>query len=147
MPHHQSPQREARSTETAGNPVDRRILVIDDEPLIREILFASLSTCGYSVNTLDSAEEALKELGRSSYDLVLVDIRMPMMTGMEFFRRLGEQDPDLQSRVIFVTGDVATTSTQRFLELANRPVLTKPFDLYILRLVVSEGLRTAPSCE
>ena len=140
MPRHQSPQRKSRSTETVGDPTGRRILVIDDEPLIRDFLFEALTASGYSVTTLESAEEALMELGRSQYDLLLVDIRMPMMTGMEFFRRLGEQDPDLQSRVIFITGDVASTSTQQFLDGASRPVLAKPFDLDHLRSVVSENL-------
>lgn len=147
MPHHQSPQRESRSTENAGDSAGPKILVIDDEPLIRVFLFEALTPCGYAVNTLNSAQEALEELRRSKYDLLLVDIRMPIMTGMEFFRRLGEQDPDLQSRVIFITGDVASTSTQEFLDLANRPVLTKPFDLDHLRSVVSEMLGAASSCK
>ena len=123
-----------------GDPSGRRVLVIDDEPLIRDFLFEALTASGYRVTTLESAEEALEELGRSEYDLLLVDIRMPMMTGIEFFRRLGEQDPDLQSRVIFITGDVASTDTQQFLDAAGRPVLTKPFDLNHLRSVVSENL-------
>ena len=143
MPHHQSPERDATSADAAGESDGRRILVVEDEPLIREILFEALTTCGYRVKTLGSAVEALEELGRSEYDLLLVDVRMPKMTGMEFFRRLGEDYPDMQSRVIFITGDVAAPSTQQFLDSANRPVLTKPFDLNLLRSVVAEGLRTA----
>ena len=145
MPQRQTPEGKTRLTETERSSAAQRILIIDDEPLFREFVFQALSTSGYDVDTLESAVEALRVLGRSQYDLVLVDIRMPIMTGIEFFQGLEELDPDLQSQVIFMTGDVATPSTQQFLDKANRPVLTKPFDLTVLRQVVAEGLRLGPS--
>ena len=81
------------------------------------------------------------------------DTKMLVMDGMELYRKLERHFPELQRRIIFVTGDVLDAEKQRFLESTGVPVLTKPFDLSEVRRVVrrrlvdtarsSNGARTA----
>ena len=121
-------------------PAARKILVVDDEQAIRELLFEALTRANYEVATVARARLALDSVRNSRYDLVLLDIVMPDMDGREFFSTLSHQQPELASRVVFVTGDTASTDTQQFLRRAQRPILYKPFDLDTLREVVAAEL-------
>jgi len=89
--------------------------------------------------------QALDHPGISEFSLVLLDLRLPGMDGMEFFRILVRRHPALGSRVIFMTGDTAGEHTERFLEHAGRPVLAKPFGLDTLRTFAEAKLASGPS--
>ena len=82
-------------------------------------------------------------LGEKDYDLCLVDIRTPVMNGKQLYQLLVQKYPKLAKRVIFTTGDIADGYTQRFLELAGRPFLTKPFTPDELKTIVRETLKQA----
>jgi signal transduction histidine kinase/ActR/RegA family two-component response regulator len=122
----------------AATPTPARILVIDDEPGARDLLSEVLGGVGYDVEAVDSGRKALELLDNATYDLLLVDMKMPGMNGREILQSLSDRMP--MPRVIFVTGDTATISTQRFLKESEQPVIFKPFDLEELNTLVAEEL-------
>ena len=73
----------SQQSESLGTPETPRILVVDDEKVIREILADFLNMEGYVVHTVEDGVEALKELHRRSYNLVISDLKMPNMGGLE----------------------------------------------------------------
>ena len=119
----------------------RRILVIDDEQMVRDLLVTVLSEVGYNVDAMQDAQKALEALEREHFDLLLVDIHMPGMNGMEFFRALALRELASASKVIFITGSAGEPEIANFLEGTGRPVLAKPFDLSILESLVESELR------
>jgi PAS domain S-box-containing protein len=123
-----------------------RVLVIDDEPHICRALHRLLSREGFHVDTVPSARAALRRLDRERYDLILLDLRMPGMNGIEFYERLKEVDPELQRRVVCVTGDIVSRTNQAFLDEVGIPCVAKPFSVDELMCqvkLVLEGERCA----
>ena len=79
-----------------------RVLVVDDEPLIRELLVECLEIAGLDAETADCGQAALKLMKTESFDLVLTDMKMPEMTGLELIRRIRDLDEDIAT--IMMTG-------------------------------------------
>lgn len=104
-----------------------KILVVDDEPHICRALDRLLTQEGHKVETVSNAQTALRRLNISEYDLILLDIRMPGMNGIEFYNRMKEMNSSLQQRVVCITGDVISTENKAFLDKAGIPCLAKPF--------------------
>ncbi|MEE8353621.1 MAG: ATP-binding protein [Dehalococcoidales bacterium] len=104
-----------------------RILVVDDEPHICRALDRLLTREGHRVDTAGSARTALRKLTRAEYDLILLDLRMPEMTGIEFYERLKKVAPALRQRTICVTGDVISARNRAFLSDSGIPCVAKPF--------------------
>ncbi len=119
-----------------------RILVIDDEQVVRDLLVTALSESGYNVDGMQDARKALEALESEHYDLMLVDIHMPGMNGMEFFKALALRESASASKVIFITGSAGEPEIADFLECTGRPVLAKPFDLNTLESLVKNELCT-----
>jgi CheY-like chemotaxis protein len=118
----------------------KTILIVDDEPELLEILVEALERDGYRTEAVLNGADALRRLERQSYDLVVSDTRMPVMDGIELYRELERRFPELQRRIVFVTGDVLDAEKQRFLESTGMPILTKPFDLSEVRRVIRQRL-------
>ncbi len=104
-----------------------RILVVDDEPVIRDFINQVLSGEGCEVDTVASAEEALQKIASQQYNLLLLDIKMPGMDGMELYNRVKRLGRSLARRVVFITGDVISHGTERFLTENKLPHIEKPF--------------------
>ncbi len=104
-----------------------RILVVDDEPVVREFVAAALGDQGCQVDTAARAEEVLEKIRRQSYHLLLVDIKMPGMSGVQLHRHIAKIDRSLARRVVFITGDVLSPETERFLARTKSLSLAKPF--------------------
>jgi len=122
----------AASPETApllGPPSGLRILVVDDEAPLREVMGDALAERGNQVEVAASGHEALEIIGRAPLDLLVLDVRMPEMSGPDLWTKVKETNPTLARRTVFCTGDVATADVRAFLETTGCPVLTKPFDL------------------
>ena len=126
-----------------------KILIVDDEQDILDILTRALGTAGYEVETASNGQVALEKVSLQSYDLIITNIRMPVMDGEAFYRQLCSTYPDLSKRVIFCTGDVANPVTQRFLKATGAPVIFKPFQLNTVLQTVAWELNkdraTAPA--
>lgn len=118
----------------------KRVLVIDDEASILELVRDTLARRGFEVDVASDGATGLRLLGERRYDLTLCDWKMPGLTGREVFERLRARDPAQSERVIFITGDVMNEQTRRFLNEHRRPCLPKPFTLAEFRAAVSRLL-------
>ena len=105
-----------------------RVLVVDDEASVRVSLQRYLAGKGHDVETTPSGEDALARLKASQYDAVIVDMRMPDLSGEQLFERLRSNDPAHAERVIFTTGDLVNEQMRRFLDGTGRPCVPKPFE-------------------
>ena len=105
-----------------------RVLVVDDEASVRVSLQRYLAGRGHEVETTASGQDALARLRASTYDAVIVDMRMPDLSGEQLFERLRGDDPDHAERVIFTTGDLVNEQMRRFLDGTGRPCVPKPFE-------------------
>jgi signal transduction histidine kinase len=114
------------------------ILVVDDEIHICQALEKLLSREGHHVETIRAAEKALQKLRNSKYDLILLDIKMPGIDGIEFYHRMKTITPSLQDRVICITGDIISPKNKEFLENTGIPCITKPFGVDELVGLVKE---------
>jgi PAS domain S-box-containing protein len=114
------------------------ILVIDDEPLVGKSVQRILRR-DQKVVFVSSAEEALKRLTSGEhYDMILCDLMMPQMTGMELYERLQTVAPDLISRIVFISGGVFTPRSHEFLQRVPNRRLDKPLEAQPLRRLVQE---------
>jgi two-component system NtrC family sensor kinase len=125
------------------NPRDgegKKILVIDDEESILQLVHDGLGQSGYRVDTVADGETALRRLEEDHYDVVFCDWKMPGLNGRQVYERLCATNPGLCRRVIFITGDVINEQMQKFLEAEKRPCLAKPFTLAELSNVIKTVL-------
>ena len=118
-----------------------RILVVDDEPMIGTSVRRSLGN-DHHVVAVTSAVEALEILESGQrFDLILCDLMMPVMTGMDFHSRLAALDPAQLERTVYVTGGAFTPRAREFLDQIENQKIDKPFDLQQLRALVRARLR------
>ena len=116
-------------------PARARILVVDDEPLVGTVLRRTLTE--HEVTVVESGPAALDRISAGEkYDVVLSDLLMPGMSGMELYRTLVERDPVLARRFVFLTGGAFTPAAREFLETEQVAFIEKPFDLPALRAAV-----------
>ena len=106
-----------------------RVLVVEDEPALAVAVSEALEDAGFTVDRAGDGEEGLTRLTEANYDLIVCDLKMPRIDGMQFYRTMAAATPALARRVIFVTGDVAGTDAERFLEETACRWLSKPFRL------------------
>jgi signal transduction histidine kinase len=106
-----------------------RALVVEDEPALGAAVSEALADAGFVVDRAADGEEGLTRVAEGTYDLVVCDLKMPRIDGMQFYRAMAAATPTLSRRVIFVTGAVAGTDAERFLEETGCRWLAKPFRL------------------
>jgi CheY-like chemotaxis protein len=106
-----------------------RVLVVEDEPALAVAVSEALGDAGFAVDRAGDGEEGLTRLTEQRYDVIVCDLKMPRIDGMQFYRAMAAATPALARRVIFVTGDVAGTDAERFLEETGCRWLSKPFRL------------------
>jgi len=106
-----------------------RVLVVEDEGALASAVAEALSDAGFEVEIAGDGEEALASLREHPCDLIVCDLKMPRIDGMQFYRAMAATNPSLSRRVIFATGDVAGTDAERFLEETGCRWLAKPFRL------------------
>ncbi|APR84094.1 sigma-54 dependent DNA-binding response regulator [Minicystis rosea] len=124
-------------------PAERpRILVIDDEPDIRETLDMVLALAGYEVSTAASGISAIERMKTEHFDLVITDLRMPGLSGIDTVEALRKLDPGLA--VIVVSGYASEDATARCLAQGALCVMNKPFQLDELLQVVKDALPPPP---
>lgn len=117
-----------------------RILVVEDEPTIAQLIVDVLHEEGHQVDAVLESQEGLTRLARARYDLVICDLRMPRLDGPAFYNALVRADSSAQERIMFVTGDTLAPRTVKFLEKSGLPYLSKPFLVEELKLAVSRRL-------
>jgi CheY-like chemotaxis protein len=114
---------------------------VDDEPLILRSV-ARLLKDQHDVETANNGVEALKKLSdEGPFDLIVCDLMMPEMTGMELHRAVVERQPEIADRFVFLTGGAYTEAAKSFLASVENPKLDKPIQPNLLRSVVTSVLR------
>jgi two-component system alkaline phosphatase synthesis response regulator PhoP len=124
-----------------SNEEDAYILVVDDEGAIRYSISKTLQRVGYQVHTAASGEEALEMMRHQEYDVVLTDIRMPGLSGVDLLARIKDQAPD--AVVILLTGYASLETAIESLRLGAHDYLVKPSSSQDIRNSVSQGVERA----
>ena len=120
--------------------VGASVLVVEDEAQLASAVVDSLRDAGYVVDHAQDGEEALAKIKAQTFDAVICDLKMPRVDGKTLYRLLETTTPGLARRVIFVTGDVAGTEAEQFLDESGCRWLAKPFRLGDLLRTVRDVL-------
>jgi len=118
------------------NPI--KILVVDDDLSIRNMLSIVLKTSGYEVTTADSSESALKRLKNESFSLIISDIKMPGISGIDLLKKIKTIQPEIP--VIMITAFASANDAVEAMKLGAEDYITKPFNLDELKLIIDKSL-------
>ena len=105
------------------------MLIVDDDDAVRELLTEGLLEAGCDVDQATDGQVAWQKLSQHHYDAVILDVKMPGISGPELYERMGQRSPEMARRVIFITGDTVSPDTVEFLQSMDAPRLAKPFVL------------------
>ncbi len=131
--------------DSVGQPLSRessrkRILIVDDESVVVELLADILEGAEHQIDAAADGREGILKVSESDYDLVILDLRMPDMTGQEMYEALARQRPEMLDKLIFITADTMTPEVQEFLGRVGNPCLYKPFSVSSVVEAVREVL-------
>ena len=115
-----------------------RVLVIDDEEPLLDLMREVLTASGYLVETSSDGEKALQSLGTKTYHIIICDWKMPGLNGQQIFEQLLYSNPIMASKLIFMTADVMNEKVQQFIQQHNRPCIAKPFSLREFRSTIGK---------
>ncbi len=117
----------------------QRVLVVDDERLVGEAIARALSEEN-DVEVVTEARQALARIAKGDpFDIILCDLMMPVMTGMDLYAEIVRVAPKLVGRLVFMTGGAFTPRARAFLESVNNPCLEKPLDTSKLRSIIARA--------
>ena len=117
--------------------MENTILVVDDEDYHRELMQKLLSKLGYEVKSVESAEDAFSSLDREKFPVIITDLIMLEMDGVEFCRKIRETDN--KTFIIALTGHTALYDIDRLKEVGFDNHLTKPFKIEVIKQAIQEG--------
>ncbi len=117
----------------------QRVLVIDDEETILEFLTDLLQSLGHQADTTPSGQEALQKIATQEYDLIICDIKMPVVGGRQIYRFLQQNRPHAIPRLIFSSGDTVSEENRKFLEESGCLFLNKPFSIEEFKQILYQG--------
>ena len=116
------------------------ILVVDDEESIREALSDILESDGFTVTTACDGHEAMEELAKRRFSLLITDIRMPGISGADFYSTVIDKYPYMKKKVVVITGDIFNKTTKDFLKRSGCPYFLKPFEPKELKALIHRVL-------
>lgn len=122
----------------------RYILVVDDDSATRELLIEMLTGHGYEVRTARNGIDGLKMFNIGKYDLIISDIDMPLMNGIEFYKELIKNAPFMRDRIIFITDNIEY-ETKRFIKEEGVKYISKPLTIVEFINTVNDIIGIAPS--
>ena len=104
----------------------KRLLLVDDEVTLRMVISEALSDAGYTVDVAKNGKEALQVLAKKGHDLIISDINMPEMNGIDLYHEVGNNYPELKTKTLFLVGS-PTDEILSFIKKNHCRYLTKPF--------------------
>jgi CheY-like chemotaxis protein len=116
-----------------------RILIVEDDPHLRDVVEVILAGPGYEIDSVADGQAALERLTHHTYDLVVCDLSMPGLDGRAVYHVI-ERQPPPRPAMVFLTGHAAAGTYQDFLRTTQAPVVIKPFDINVLRETVRRAL-------
>ncbi len=117
-----------------------RILVVDDDTIVQQFLTKVLDEKGHEVEIVENGDDALERIKSEDYDVILLDIKLPGMSGIELYKYMQKAVKSLARKVIFITGDTMSKDTTDFLAKTRAPYITKPFDAEQLKKEINHIL-------
>lgn len=126
------------AAELAAMASGKRVLVLDDEPIVLDLLHDALGGAGFHVDKTSSGKEALSLLKDTDYDVIISDIKMPGVDGKDFYRGVKAVKPELLRKIVFISGDSLNKETQSFLKKLGNYSLKKPFTVDQLNHIISK---------
>ena len=120
----------------SSNTRPLNVLIVDDEPLVVEYLSRVLTEFGHTVAMAESGNSVLEMTDLDTYDLIMLDVRMPGIGSETLFDHIRSLDNGVSGRVLYVTGDATNPDTRAFIDKTGSPVLTKPFTIEDLLSVI-----------
>lgn len=120
-----------------------RILVVDDDASVRKVLQRALKLGGHTPFLAATGEAACELLASHDVDLILMDLRMPSMSGQTLYHVIASQWPHLASRVVVMSGDPDAEDHGDWLTLHRLPVIPKPFELASLLSLIEHFVNNA----
>ena len=121
-----------------------KALVVDDEPVVRVLYAEVLEAMGFKVDTAADAIQGLERLKVTPYSLIISDIRMPAMTGVEFFLKVDEVRPGSQERFVFTTGLLDSLNAHEYMIATEKPCIMKPAKVESIQQIVLQFLKNHP---
>ena len=120
---------------------DRRlkILVVDDDPQVREMIQSFLSFRGFHVKTAEDGNSGLAELAKNPYDMLITDIYMPRLSGLELLDRIYQRDSALM--ILAITGMPSKEVIDKVIQKGAQDCLIKPFSLSLLISTIEKCVR------
>jgi DNA-binding NtrC family response regulator len=128
------------SIQQSSEAKPHRILIVDDEEAIAAMLGESVSLLGHEPKIFTSPINALTALAKEDFDVVLTDMHMPKMNGIQLYEKVIENKPKLASKFIFLTGDTVSEEMVSLLEKSDVKSLPKPFKLAKLEETINQVL-------
>ena len=126
-------------TDALGVPRQRRFLIVDNEPAVRQALQLHLRRTGCFADAVGDANSALALLATRTYGSIFLDLHLSGLAGETLFAELVERDPDHAGRVIFASGDLESPPVRRFLQDSGRPFVGKPFALSTVAAMLTQA--------
>jgi signal transduction histidine kinase/CheY-like chemotaxis protein len=123
---------------TGVMPQGLLVLVVDDDPAVATLIRRALSGSN-RISVAGDGLAALEQCALEPFDVILCDLKMPVLSGPEFYQRLLVRHPQLAANLIFISGDTTSPETQTFLKACGRPILNKPFSTAELHGVILGG--------
>ena len=127
----------------AENPRSKIVLIVDDDPILREVMSAKLAETGFIATCVEDGEEACNHLGSERYSLALVDLNMPKLDGFGLLRHIRQHPRTVDLPVIVVTSNDDKGSIEKAYALGASSFITKPVNwsqfLHHVRFVVRSG--------
>jgi DNA-binding NtrC family response regulator len=120
------------------NKIPKRMLVVDDERSMRDLLAEYLNEYGYEVACAENGQDALKMYNEKHFDIILSDLNMAPMNGLELLNKVKEIDPD--AIFIMITGYPSISSSIEAIKKGARDYITKPFNIDEIRAKVERAL-------
>ena len=119
--------------------METRILIVDDEKAIRDFLYEALTRLGgFSVELAENGEEALKKIEKENFDLVLTDMKMPKMDGLQLIAEITKSKPE--TLMVLLTGHGTIDSALEAMKRGASDYLSKPINLDELLVTTSQGI-------
>ncbi len=128
------------SADRPGAVAAGRILVVEDEPTVAQLIVDVLREEGHQAEAVLDSQDGLTLISRGQYDLVICDLRMPRLDGPAFYDALVRSGSPIRDKILFTTGDTLAPRTIEFLEPNGFPYLAKPFLVEELKLAVNRLL-------
>jgi len=127
-----------------------KALIVEDNKTLRRMFQIFLENMGFEADTAEDGSVAFQRIQESEYDVILTDMKMPIIDGMDFYQLVASFCPQMLERIVFSTGDLFNPEFEDFFQESSCPVLYTPFSLSDLEEIICslningiEGIRSA----